>query len=727
MTKMPPDYVGRNARLSQAWMSSPTLILIMVIAKIVLFRSLINTFISTALTALDTECHALKSAYELIADAPVNSILLANHLVSSLISHSINEAKKGLMSSITSIEELVTLAFDMTLGTYSCLAISAVNIAGNEALNATESTVKLANTVSESLGKEINKGLGGLSDFINGAVGLLSETESFFHQGDDKIKNLSLVVNKLNNLSLPVDSINTKLNSLRSDIPTYESTRSFITDELSQPFTAIKHSLKKISTNVTVIVPFPSSWNNTHTSLPQCNNQKLQQNISLCNSKINQLLTAIIVLCGVSLVIGVVYNFWHTHRTWAKMVELARSDHISQSSSSHNTIEEINLSKFAYLQSNCFERFLIDRKCITRNSLRWLRFVSMRPVVEFLVIGLIGMIISFFELAIVSSIHFILHELEKMEENSSIDLRAQIDSSFDLWREQVNANILNIENKFNNQLLGGLHKNSQSLNDTLSSFSKAMNNDIARGFNNTALYTPLKSALACLLGNKINDMEKALTWVNKNSQVTLPRIDLNLTLSSEVFNKIESSATSTTAEALRYLRHTIRVQIIISGVFLVVWVLYLLFSGLIFFNLIPCGTLFSKFIRNIFQNFQRDSQNENHNLEKQQQILSPVHTFHHAESVPPQLTVTANNLDSCEDSYASEYDSQGNDRTYHIPAELTRINLTPLSPTRRLQNCITRFFNGPEKGVTVLSLNSPARGSIHLPDDPSTPLRAMIF
>lgn len=720
---MAPDYPDRNARLSQAWLSAPMLIFILVIIKLILLRSFMHSLFSTARTTLQAECDTLSTTYKLVADAPVNSIKLANQLVSTSINHSINEAKKGFMNSLTAIESLVSFVFDMTLGTYSCLAISAVNIGANEALNATQSTVDLANSISGSLGKEINKGLGDLSSFINDAVGLLSEAESFFNEGDSKIKNLSLVVNRLNNLSLPVDSINSKLDSLRSDIPTYESTKSFIKDEINQPFDLLRKSFNGTSSNFSVAVSFPFSRNITHNgTLPQCNHAKLDPLFSHITGKINHLLEVALVICGIGILIGIIHNIWNTNRGWSKMVELAKSDVTSQvSATGVDSIEEVNLSKFSYLQSNTLVKYIIDRKLLSNDALRWLRFILMRPIVDLLVIGLTGIIVSLFELAFISSLKTIIHELKSLESHSNSDLQADLMNSFALWRNQVNTNIRNIETNVNSHLLGKIHQSTQRLNNTLSNFSGAMNEDIARGFNDSILYAPLKSAFACILGNKISDVERGLTWANKNSQISLPRIESHISFQLDVGDKIESTTAAAMLESLGYLRNSIRVQFIVSGIFMSIWVLYCLSYGVEVLKYKLNVSCTSRFIRNIAEKFHLCSKYDESNLEKQHHSINFLSS---PRSKPHSLTIPS---DSFTNICSSECEISGEDRMYHIPPELDCINLTPLSPAKRLQNRLTQFFHGAERGVTVTALRSPAQGSIHMADDPATPLKAMIF
>lgn len=52
-----------------------------------------------------------------------------------------------------------------------------------------------------------------------------------------------------------------------------------------------------------------------------------------------------------------------------------------------------------------------------------------------------------------------------------------------------------------------------------------MNDAIADAFNGTILYAPVKTIVGCVIEDKLIKIEKGLTWIHDNAEITLPRVN----------------------------------------------------------------------------------------------------------------------------------------------------------------------------------------------------------
>jgi hypothetical protein len=161
-----------------------------------------------------------------------------------------------------------------------------------------------------------------------------------------------------------------------------------------------------------------------------------------------------------------------------------------------------------------------------------------------LLIGIFGILSIQIQLLVVSPLQ---HQYSNEISNNINDLTGKIATKLNdtMWQESVvyaqsfNQKIDGVQNTINNDLFGWVNATIVPLNNTLAGFYSDVQNAVDSLFGNTPFDAPAQEFVKCILGSKILGLEKALTFLQENLQVDLPRVDEGaLVLSSSSVNEV---------------------------------------------------------------------------------------------------------------------------------------------------------------------------------------------
>ena len=90
------------------------------------------------------------------------------------------------------------------------------------------------------------------------------------------------------------------------------------------------------------------------------------------------------------------------------------------------------------------------------------------------------------------------------------------------WANDANGVVLSFQDEINNDVLGYVTNATGAVNDTLNTFTSTMDKGLTVVFGGTLFEDPIKEVVRCLIGLKVEAVQKGLTWVHDHSQVSLP-------------------------------------------------------------------------------------------------------------------------------------------------------------------------------------------------------------
>jgi hypothetical protein len=106
-----------------------------------------------------------------------------------------------------------------------------------------------------------------------------------------------------------------------------------------------------------------------------------------------------------------------------------------------------------------------------------------------------------------------------------------------LYANGINTHVDNIQSTVNDGLFGWVNGTTSTLNDTLNTFYSDLQNAVSTLFNGTVLESPAQEFIACFIGSKVNAIEEALTFLQDNLHIDIPRVNESiLVLSPDEMN-----------------------------------------------------------------------------------------------------------------------------------------------------------------------------------------------
>ena len=106
------------------------------------------------------------------------------------------------------------------------------------------------------------------------------------------------------------------------------------------------------------------------------------------------------------------------------------------------------------------------------------------------------------------------------------------------YANDINSKVDTVQSIINNGVFGWVNGTTTTLNTTINDFYTEVQNLVATVFNGTILEAPANDFLKCFIGNKVTDIEEALTFLHNNLVVNIPRVkDDILVLSPQSVNE----------------------------------------------------------------------------------------------------------------------------------------------------------------------------------------------
>ncbi|KAH3899592.1 pheromone-regulated protein PRM1 SCDLUD_003872 [Saccharomycodes ludwigii] len=202
--------------------------------------------------------------------------------------------------------------------------------------------------------------------------------------------------------------------------------------------------------------------------------------------------------------------------------------------------------------------------------------------------------------------YIILHVIDKHLQNSGSSdhgnttttilqnkIGTAVQKSLIIWSNNTNSYIETVEQQFNKQLFGYVEETTSSLNSTINKVITEMDSIIAKAFNNTMLYNPMKTIVGCVIENKLYAIEDGITWVHDKCQINIPTIDPNNIIKQ--INNNDSTSSSALSDAVAKFKvelqklvanykSSVNVELAISLILFGIWLLQIPI-GLMIFNM----------------------------------------------------------------------------------------------------------------------------------------------
>lgn len=550
------EFLTLFERLSQVYLNQFTMAALLLLVKVYLLKTSINSSLSDLRDNIDC-----KNKSEEISD-------LINRMVENSLGHVKVNYGTMLGTIITTIKSLILFYIEMFLGTFTCLLNATIRGTTSFAFDSTQKVILAVNDTITDIAGDIQEGLDGLSFVINHLISTFNAIRSLFgsepDSGNRYKDKINISIRGLRNIAIP-SSVLTDIDRFRQkDVP-FEDLQNSTQVMVAAPFDLFSRKLLESSLNSSSPVFSNTTLPVLKSVDPLCQNSvKIVAKYHKIIRDIDLAAKYVMIALGCVAALVLVLCIWREYRQWRRDLRLCRElqkipDNLT---AFHNVLNRHDNTSV----------YLLYRFNICKSSyILWLvTYLTSSYAQTVLLIGLLGLLSAL--------LLFLLIRLL-----ASTDMDIDFDSfktASDLYITETNRYISTQQDSLNAELFGNIRTVSQALNTTIVGFMDNMNSTLDRIFGNTPFEGPINTVVYCTIGRKLEKIELALTWIHSSLKIELPLMD-NATLDDIVrltmdnSEKVHSAMASSFAKLVAIYNNALWVEFLVSLCFISAWVLQL--------------------------------------------------------------------------------------------------------------------------------------------------------
>ncbi|BAE58195.1 plasma membrane fusion protein prm1 [Aspergillus flavus] len=582
-------YLGLRARLSQVWLNRWTILLLLVLARVLIAATGMQSDMDSAKREAQSACTSVETMGSAMASMPHYLSRGVNELTASGVEAAVNGLISMLLLTITGVEALIIFFIKVMYQTYLCLFTMVVRGSTQAALGVIQDTTEFLNktvqTVGEDIGKAVETFESGLNKFLSG----INKVASAFG-GEVPTLNISKNIDELKDIHLP-GSINDTIDKINSSIPTFDEVDKFVTDVLKFPFEEVKSLINGSLGNYTFdrsALPVPAKEQLTFCDENNGINtffRKVAETIVAAR----KIFLAVLIIAATLVCVPVAWQEIRRWRTMKERSQIVRKD-------AHDPMDVVYIVSRPHTAGagiKAASRFSNSRRQIL---VRWAIAYATSPAALFvLCLALAGLFACLCQYLLLKAIERTVPELTSEVGEFAEKVVTSLQNTSAKWANDTNGVIDGMSNDINKNVLGWVNTSTTAVNDTLNAFVDKTTGVLNDTFGGTILYSPLQDVFNCLIGLKVASVQKGLTWVHDHAHVDFPHVpnDIlskgadssinNSTSASDSFlanpgDKTSDKITEVVMRVLNKIKEGVRTETIISACVLGIWFINFLFG-----------------------------------------------------------------------------------------------------------------------------------------------------
>ncbi|PHH62734.1 hypothetical protein CDD81_6722 [Ophiocordyceps australis] len=516
-------YLSLPSRLSQIWINRWTVLLLLVLVRLLLLMAQLNDNVGDAKGNALSACSKVEDVGSAMASMPHYLSVGVNQLAAGGIEKSVEALLTGLDLVMRGVEAIIIFYINFLTATYVCLITALVHGSLDMVASATQDATKAFNKVIDGVSHEVDDIAGGLQKAINKiSDGIESTVFGNFVPDIPKI-DLSKPLDKLKKFDLNSDDFVKDVRKLNKQLPDFEQVQNLTKEAISIPFNiarkALNESLGSYHFDRSVF-PLAQKQRLTFCS----DNDSLQRFFGNLFELLHKTRIAFIVLLIILAIAVMAPMAWFEIRRWRRQQSHARL--ISQ-----NQYDPIDIIYIASrpITATCGIKLASRFKGRKQLIARWcVAYATSVPALFVLSLALAGFVSCFCQFILLSMVQKEVPALANEVGEFAGNVVTTLEKVSDDWAAGANHVVQGLNDDINKDVLIYVTNATDAVNKTLNVFLDAMETGLETVFNDTILLDPIRSVLHCVVGIKIESVQKGLTWVHDHAHVNLPLFDRSL-------------------------------------------------------------------------------------------------------------------------------------------------------------------------------------------------------
>lgn len=586
-------YLGLRARLSQVWINRWSVLLILILMRLLLAITGLNSDIANAKTEALSACTSVENVGSAVASLPHYLSAGMNAMAADGVTKAFNGLMEMLMLTVTGVEQIVVFYINYLTSTYMCLITMVVTGSLQVAVQMIEAVGQAMNESIKAITGDMDTAITGFQNSLNGFLSDINSAESFLSGGSKTPPtiDLSSEINKLNGITIDPTTMDKDLNNLLANLPTFKDVQNFTNGLIETPFEEVKKLLNESLSGYTFDGSvFPVAQKK---QLTFCTDDPAIGNFfdKLVKILYDARTIGIVVLLILAILACIPMAYLEIRR-WNSM----RKRSVTVQDNAYDRVDVVYIASRPYTAEAGLWISKYFKTPKSKILARWfVAYMTSLPVLVVMALGLAGLFSCFCQWMVLRAIDKEVPVLAQEVGDFAGAVVSALTNASEEWANGANSVISSANDKVNKDVFGWVNTTTTALNDTLNAVENEINKVLNATFGGTVLMDPITQLIACLVTNKIDNIEKGLTWVQDNAHVDFPEFrkdvfsmgaNASITNSSGADSFLSSPGsvtsndiTSAIVKVTNKLQEGIRQEAIISACVVFLWFI-VMFMGL---------------------------------------------------------------------------------------------------------------------------------------------------
>lgn len=443
-----------------------------------------------------------------------------NDLAAAGIEKAVDAMVKCLDLVMRGVEAIIFWYINFLTATYVCLITALVHGSLDVAASVTEDATNAFNKVVDGVASEIQDIAGGLQKAV-GKITDSIENSIIGHFVPDIPKvDFSKPLDKLKKFDLHTDDFVKDVRKLNADLPNFAQVQNLTKEAISTPFNMARKTLNQIFSGYSFdrdVFPLAQKQKLTFCS----DNNRLESFFRNLFELLHKARIAFIVLlfilsaAAMAPMAGLEVRRWRRQQKHAKLLAMDRYDAMDVvyiASRPHTATWGIKIA------SRLRGRWrILARWCMA--------YATSVPAIFVLSLAAAGLFSCLCQIILLRAVEKEVPALASQVGGFAGDVVIALERASDEWANQANGVVNGINDDINKDVLIYVSNSTDAVNKTLNVFLDSMEKGLETVFNGTMLLDPIKAVVHCVIGIKVESVQKGLTWVHDHAHVSLPLFD----------------------------------------------------------------------------------------------------------------------------------------------------------------------------------------------------------
>ncbi|KAL2112564.1 hypothetical protein VUR80DRAFT_7177 [Thermomyces stellatus] len=511
-------YLGLQARLSQVWLNRCTVLLLLVLIRVVISLSTLDTNIGEARTRALTACSKVEDIGSSVASMPHYLSRGVNELAAEGVESAARGMAATLLLSVTAVENMVLFILGMMTDTYAGVTAAVVRGSLDGADAAVSQFAEASNKALEKIASSLESSAKSLQEDIDKMVEEIQRDVFGTELPDIPEADFADTLDELRNFDVDTDGFTSELEGLEEDLPDYNSVRDAAERAISAPFEKIRKGINDSFADFEFdrdAFSLAKKQSLTFCSDNEDLNSFFDDLYSSVQTGRTILLVALLVLALAAMASAAWLEIkrFRLQRTHAHIAEGAQYDPLDVAYLSARPLSAKWGMKLASRFSG--KKQVLVRWCVA--------YATSLPALFVLSLGLAGLLSCICQFTVLSVVRTRVPELAERVADFAGEVVGMLQGASKEWAGSANGVIGEMSEKMNEDLAGLVRDGAAAVNETLSTFATEMQKGVE-----DVLGGPLDGAtddiVKALSGLDTGAVQKGLSWLEDQARISFPKL-----------------------------------------------------------------------------------------------------------------------------------------------------------------------------------------------------------